>query len=68
VIPAHWDGFEITYLYGGATYHIQVSNPQHITRGVQQITMDGTITAKVSLLDDGQEHHVHVTLGQPRPA
>jgi len=68
VIPANWDGFEITYLYCGSTYHIQVSNPQHITRGVQQITMDGTITAKVSLLDDGQEHHVHVTLGQPRPA
>ncbi len=63
VIPAAWDGYEITYRYGSSTYYVQVSNPQHVTHGVQQITIDGTIVAAVTLLDDRQEHHVHVKMG-----
>ena len=37
VIPAAWDGFELTYRYGATRYQIQVSNPNHCQRGVRGV-------------------------------
>jgi cyclic beta-1,2-glucan synthetase len=54
-IPASWPGYELTYKYGSATYHIHVRNPHHLEQG----------TAQVSLVDDGREHAVDVVLEPP---
>jgi len=42
-IPASWDGCEVTRVYRGATYHIQVRNPRHLCSGVKRLKVDGQI-------------------------
>lgn len=64
-IPQRWDGFTVTRQFRGATYHIQVSNPQHVNRGVHRLEVNGEPVAGdiVPVLAPGQAHTVHVTLG-----
>jgi len=40
-IPASWDGFKITRKYRNVTYHISVSNPKHVSKGVEKVTVNG---------------------------
>jgi len=65
VIPPEWDGFEITYHFEKSTYFIKVVNPEHISRNIRQVLMDGKPLneASIPLVDDGQEHRVEVTMG-----
>jgi len=64
-IPSSWDGFKARRKYRGVTYHITVSNPKHICKGVQKVMVIGG-WADGSLIRAGQdmdEVHVEVTLG-----
>ncbi|CAM5491749.1 Glycosyl transferase family 36 OS=Rhodanobacter lindaniclasticus OX=75310 GN=B1991_00415 PE=4 SV=1 [Rhodanobacter lindaniclasticus] len=70
-IPKQWPGFAITYLHRGerqvTRHEIEVSNPHGVCGGVARIDMDGQrrdATAAIVLADDGQTHHLHLTLGQ----
>lgn len=65
VIPPAWDGFEICYRFGESMYRIQVDNPEHVTRHVRQILLDGKLlnVEFIPLVDDQQEHRVEVTMG-----
>lgn len=65
VIPPDWDGFEIRYQFGRASYHINVINPEHITHNVKVIKLDGIILDNmvIPLVDDGQEHSVEIIMG-----
>lgn len=40
-IPAKWNGFKIRRLFRGATYDIEVKNPEHVCNGVKKILIDG---------------------------
>ena len=64
-IPEVWDGFKVTRKYRGITYHIEISNPKHVQKGIQQITVDGaTISSNVlPLFAEGTEHTVMVVMG-----
>ncbi|MGC8863245.1 MAG: GH36-type glycosyl hydrolase domain-containing protein [Armatimonadota bacterium] len=42
-IPESWDGFKITRRFRGASYEIEVRNPDHVQHGVATIEMDGKI-------------------------
>lgn len=71
-IPGEWPEFSVHYRFGGARYLITVNNPQRKSSGVTALQMDGQEMvlmeneAKdgyyVELCDDGQVHHVVVTL------
>jgi cellobiose phosphorylase len=64
-IPSQWDGFKATRKYRGITYHIQVTNPKHVCKGVAEVTVDGG-QAKGSLIRANEgvnEIYVEVTLG-----
>jgi cyclic beta-1,2-glucan synthetase len=65
VIPPTWDGFDMTYRFGKATYQIAVCNPEHVAHHVHQVTLDGKLLneAFFPLVDDGQEHRVEVIMG-----
>jgi len=65
-IPPDWDGYEITYKYRSATYRIQVTNPDHVARGVRSIEVDGQVVkdSAIPLSDDGREHQVVVVMGE----
>jgi cyclic beta-1,2-glucan synthetase len=41
VLPPEWPGFRITFRHGEAVYEIQVENPNHATRGVVSVQLDG---------------------------
>ena len=64
-IPKGWDGFSIEYRHGSTTYAIAVTNPEHVTRGVRAVRVDGTAVAegKIVLVDDGGRREVAVEMG-----
>jgi cellobiose phosphorylase len=40
-IPSKWDGFKATRKYRDVTYHITVTNPKHVCKGVEKVTING---------------------------
>ncbi|MCX8053299.1 MAG: glycosyl transferase, partial [Armatimonadetes bacterium] len=47
-IPEEWGGFKVTRTFRGATYEIEVSNPERVQRGVRELIMDGkTLTGNI---------------------
>lgn len=40
-IPKDWDGFNFTRKFRGATYNITVKNPDHVSKGVKSLTVNG---------------------------
>lgn len=49
-IPAAWDGFKITRRFRGATYEIEVRNPDHVQHGIRKVEIDGQEIAGNTLL------------------
>lgn len=64
-IPNAWDGFNAARVYRNATYNIQVKNPNHVSKGVKAVTVDGVEIEGniVPIFNDAKEHEVVVTLG-----
>lgn len=64
-IPSQWPGFRVHYRFGSSVYHIEVENPDGVQQGVLRLTVDGQEVPDglVSLVDDGEEHQVNVTMG-----
>ena len=64
-IPASWDGYKVTRNFRGATYTIEVRNPDHVSQGVKSVTVDGqsAAAAVIPAFADGQTHAVEVVLG-----
>ena len=64
-IPAIWPRYSMRYRNGQSYYYIQVENPNGISYGVKQVTVDGVVMADglVPLQSDGGEHTVVVTMG-----
>jgi cyclic beta-1,2-glucan synthetase len=67
-IPSTWPGFTLDWRFGKATYHIEVSNPGHRSRGVASADLDGTPcdAQDIPLVDDGSTHRVQIRMG-PAP-
>ena len=66
-IPSKWDGFKATRKYRGVTYHISVTNPEHVYKGVAQVSVTGgTAEGNLIQVNEGtSEVHVEITMGQP---
>ncbi|MCK5775417.1 MAG: glycosyl transferase, partial [Bacteroidales bacterium] len=64
-IPTEWDGFKVKRSFRGATLNIEVVNPDHVSKGVKQITIDGKAIdgATIPVLDEGKAYSVVVTMG-----
>jgi len=64
-IPVSWSGFKITRKYRGVTYHINVTNPKHICKGVETVTVNGRqIVGSVIRAEDGSgDVNVEVVMG-----
>ena len=65
-IPPGWDGFSVERSYRGKKLHIQVHNPEHISRGVNSVEVDGLkIEGNLVKFEvAGDEHRVEVWLGK----
>ena len=66
-IPKAWPGFSISLKHKSARYEIKVTNPIAVSQGIVAATLDGIPVAGrpliIGLSDDGDTHHVEVTLG-----
>lgn len=40
-IPKGWKGFEVDRKYRGADYHIEVKNPDGVSKGVRKVLLNG---------------------------
>ena len=62
-IPKEWDGFTLTRQWRGAQYDITVENPEHVSKGVRRIFLDGRETETLPVLEKGSVHKVRVIMG-----
>lgn len=64
-IPKEWDGFTATRKFRGDTFNITVKNPDHVSKGVVSVTVDGKAIKGnvVHVPGDGAVHNVEVQLG-----
>lgn len=64
-IPKEWKEFSVKRVFRGAVYHIHVSNPSGVNRGVTSVLVDGRRVEgpTIELFHDHNEHVVRVTLG-----
>jgi cellobiose phosphorylase len=64
-IPSDWSGYRVTRQFRGATYHVEVSNPDAVCKGVSNVTVDGEAVdgSRIPLAKAGSEVRVKVQLG-----
>ena len=66
-IPKEWPGFKVSYKHEATLYEIQFENPNHVSKGIQRIELDGEVIqakdATLELKDDRKNHLVKVTMG-----
>jgi len=64
-IPPSMKEFSITRQFRGVTYHIKVTNPNGVSKGVKSVFMDGKRIepALIPIVDSEIEHHIEVLLG-----
>lgn len=64
-IPAVWDGFEVTRKFRNTVYRIKVINPNHVSKGVKKITIDGKVVESnlIPLFGGNKRVDVVVELG-----
>ncbi len=43
-IPKDWDGFTVQRKFRGTSFQIEVSNPDHVSKGVKELWIDGVKT------------------------
>jgi len=66
VIPATWDGFEMTRTFRGAVYRIRVTNPKHVEHGVKRLVVNGNevdASQPVPVAKAGTKVDIEVELG-----
>ena len=64
-IAPDWPGFMLRYRHGNTWYEVEVANPQHVSRGVESVELDGQPVPEkeIPLYDDGIAHTVRIQLG-----
>jgi len=64
-IPADWKGFKVTRKFRGATYVIDIKNPNKVQKGVKSLTVDGKAVAGniIPIMPEGKTYNVEVIMG-----
>jgi len=66
-LPPDWAGAEILLRHLSSRYEIVIENPEHVSRGILRLELDGTRLPGgqeyIELVDDGNTHLVRVLLG-----
>jgi cyclic beta-1,2-glucan synthetase len=65
-IPTAWPGYALIWRFRGASYEIEVRNPEGRSCGVAQATYDGQPVdpRRMPFADDGGTHRITVVLGE----
>jgi cellobiose phosphorylase len=65
-IPESWEGFSVSRRYRGATYHITVTNPDRVCKGVAWVLVEGQAIDShcLPIIPAGGQCTVEVALGK----
>ena len=66
-IPASWTGYKVTRKFRGATFQIQVSNPDGVCKGVKSVSVNGQELRSnlIPGVEAGLDYTVDVVMGIP---
>jgi cellobiose phosphorylase len=64
-IPTSWKGFSATRVFRDATYNITITNPNGVSKGVKQLTVNGSPIEGniIPILEAGKSHTIEVVMG-----
>lgn len=62
-IPSDWNSFHVTRKWRGATYQIEVENPDGVMKGVKELYLDGNRVDHISTQEAQSFHVVRVIMG-----
>ena len=62
-IPNGWDGFYVQRVWRGGTYCITVTNPDHVSKGVKEITVNGEKADRIFPIPEGSRAEVRIVMG-----
>jgi N,N'-diacetylchitobiose phosphorylase len=63
-IPAEWPGFHVSRQWRGATYEIEVQNPNGVEKGVKSVTLNGApVSGPIAPQSAGSTNAVVVLMG-----
>ncbi len=64
-VPSHWENLQITRKFRGKTFAIQIQNPNHVSKGVKELFVNGELVEgqTVSFDAEGEIVLVKVILG-----
>jgi cellobiose phosphorylase len=64
-IPKIWAKFTVIRHFRNAIYEIRVRNPDHVSKGIKDVTVDGrkSKTSLIPSFTDGKRHTVLITMG-----
>ena len=65
-IPKSWDGFTAVRYFRNTVYEIIVTNPDHISKGVSSMFVDGEKTEGniAPIFNDGNKHIIEIVMGK----
>ena len=63
-IPADWKEFAVVRRWRGAEYHIHVTNPDGVQKGISKIRINGRPVEALPLLPAGSVCHAEVKMGR----
>ncbi|MGD9993868.1 MAG: glycosyl hydrolase family 65 protein [Salinivirgaceae bacterium] len=64
-IPNHWKGFKLSRRFRGSLFHIEVENPNQVSKGIVSITVNGQAIAgnEIPLSKEIKSYQVKVLMG-----
>lgn len=62
-IPADWKEFALDRKWRGAMYHIHVSNPDGVEKGIKMLVMNGKKVEEIPALSSGEEVFIEAVMG-----
>ena len=64
-IPEEWENYKVTRKFRGATYEIEVRNPNHVQHGIASVEVDGKPIAGnvLPVIEEGETAKVVCTMG-----
>jgi cyclic beta-1,2-glucan synthetase len=66
-IPTAWPGFEANIRLADCQVHVVVENPEHVSRGVRELSLDGVMLASPLVqfaCATREKYEVHIVLGK----
>ena len=64
-IPSELEEFTVTRKYRNAIYHIHVTNPNHVEKGIQTMTVNGEVVTEncIHPLDNVHNYQIEIVMG-----